>query len=179
MRLISQDTRGESRKDVGRAEEWGGCRTVSVVMVCMVMVILFKLSSTRDRMEVVVTMLVGVADVKLRQLHAVEMTSHAKYMTAAGAVEHEGRGSGEDMGVGEGVMAGELDSMGVEDGMIAIEEMDGTDGMRMLDASRDGRTRLRDEAMLIDGTKMLLKLTMLSCGDSAVEELACSEVEEG
>jgi hypothetical protein len=67
----------------------------------MVIVMVFKVSSTLDKIEVVVMMLVGVADVKLRQEHAVETTSQAKYMTAAGAVEHEGRGSGEEIGVGE------------------------------------------------------------------------------
>lgn len=113
----------------------------------MVMMMVFKLSSTCDTMEVVVAVLVGVADIKLRQLHAVEMTSQAKCMTAAGAVVQEGRGSGEEMGVG--VITSEEEAAGVDDGMIGIEEMGSTDGMRMLDRSTDGRTRLIDRSMLI------------------------------
>jgi hypothetical protein len=42
------------------------------------MTTVFKSSSILDRMEVDVTVLVTVADVKLRQLHAVERTSQAK-----------------------------------------------------------------------------------------------------
>lgn len=161
-------------------------RTVSVVMLCMVMVIVFKLSSTRDRIDVVVMVLVGVADVKLRQEHAVEMTSQAKYMTAAGAVEHEGRGSGEEMGVGEGVMAGEEEAAGVDDEMISIEEMGGRtrelgsmEGMRMLDRSGDVRTMLIDGSTLMDGVTLSDGKTMLLCEDSAIEELACFKVDEG
>lgn len=57
-----------------------------------------KTPSMSDRIEVVVDIMVvpRVEDVRLRQLQAAETISQAKYTTAAGAVEHEGRGSCEE-----------------------------------------------------------------------------------
>jgi hypothetical protein len=49
-----------------------------VVMSCTVIVTVFNVSRIRDRSDVVITVLAGVADVKLRQPHAVEMTSQAR-----------------------------------------------------------------------------------------------------
>jgi hypothetical protein len=90
-------------------------------------------------------------------------------------------------------MASEEEAAGVEDVIIAIGEMDGRtmelgsrEVMRMLDRLRDGRTMLIDGSTLMDGTTLsdgttilIEDVTMLLCDDSAVEELTCSEVEEG
>lgn len=52
--------------------------TVMVVISCTVITTVTASASTIDEVCVVVTVDVGVADVRLRQLHAVEITSHAK-----------------------------------------------------------------------------------------------------
>ncbi|KAF2829554.1 hypothetical protein CC86DRAFT_404189 [Ophiobolus disseminans] len=74
-----------------------------------------------------------VADVRLRQEHAAETTSHAKYTTAAGAVEHDGAGGGEEVenvvgvGVGVGVGVTEVESVvsvTLEDDEVDVLEVD-------------------------------------------------------
>ena len=85
------------------------------------MVMVFKVSNTDEKTDVIVKVLVGVADVRDRQLQAAETTSQAKYTTATGVVEQEGEGGGEETGVG--VMAGELetwlDEFGISEGYLA------------------------------------------------------------
>ena len=83
----------------------------------------------------VVMMVVGrmVVEVRLRHEHAAETTSHAKYTTAAGAVEHDGAGSSDDdknvVEVGVGVISGvledneELDVAGLDAMVLEALEM--------------------------------------------------------
>jgi hypothetical protein len=138
--------------------------TVMVVSSCTVTKSVTRLARVIDVVCVVVTVEVGVADVRLRQLHAVETTSQAKYTTAAGAVEHDGPGCALEMGVEEsvgvidGVLEKLLDSLadGVGVGVLEaiLNELLET---TLLESSLLGATLL--EATLLDSS--LLESTML------------------
>jgi hypothetical protein len=170
--------------------------TVMVVMSWTVIVIVFNVSRIRDSSEVVVRVFVTVADVRLRQPHAAETTSQAKYTTAAGAVEHDGLGVGVGDGdrVGIGVMVGELrlllDSRmedGVGDGLldaaISLDETMSLDGVILLvDAGLLSGGAVLEEAMLDRLMRLdeatLLKLISKLCDAVGTDEMACFVVNE-
>jgi hypothetical protein len=158
-----------------------------VVMSCTVTVMVLRESRMRESSEVDVTVLVGVADVRLRQPHALETTSQAKYTTAAGAVEHDGLGGevgegvgeaevmgmsdesdGDREGVGIGVLEGLLgEAVALEgatlfDDMMSLEEATLLDEIMSLeDAVLLDRATLLDEAMLLGETTLLEGVIML------------------
>jgi hypothetical protein len=134
-----------------------------VVMSCTVTVMVLRESRMRESSEVDVTVLVGVADVRLRQPHALETTSQAKYTTAAGAVEHDGLGGEVGEGVGEAEVMGMSDESDGDREGVGIGVLEGLLGEAV---ALEGATLLDDmlsldEAVLLENMMSLEEATLL------------------